>query len=60
MVSGGCCVGKRAFLGSNSSLTPGVAVGDDAVVGANSHVVRKVAPGITVVGCPARAVCQRH
>jgi len=59
-VSGGCRVGKRAFLGSNASLTPGVIVGDDAVVGANSHVVRKVAQGTTVVGCPARSVCKRY
>src|ERR1017187_10075274 len=59
-VSGGCRVGKRAFLGSNASLTPGVEVADDAVVGANSHVVRKVAKGVTVVGCPARAVFQGH
>ena len=59
-VSGGCRVGKSAFLGSNASLTPGVVVGDDAVVGANSHVVRKVAKGITVVGCPAQSVHQRH
>jgi sugar O-acyltransferase (sialic acid O-acetyltransferase NeuD family) len=59
-VSGGCRVGKGAFLGSNASLTPGVVVGDDAVVGANSHAVRNVAKGITVVGCPARVVFQRH
>jgi serine acetyltransferase len=26
------------------------------VVGANSHAVRKVAPGATVIGCPARTV----
>jgi sugar O-acyltransferase (sialic acid O-acetyltransferase NeuD family) len=57
-ISGGCRIGIRAFLGSNASLTPLVAVGDDAVVGANSHAVRKVAPGVTVVGCPARAVCR--
>jgi acetyltransferase-like isoleucine patch superfamily enzyme len=56
-ISGGCRIGKYAFLGSNASLTPGVAVGCGAVVGANSHAVRTVAPGVTVIGCPARAVC---
>jgi acetyltransferase-like isoleucine patch superfamily enzyme len=56
-ISGGCRIGKQAFLGSNASLTPGVAVGYGAVVGANSHAVRTVRPGLTVVGCPARAVC---
>jgi sugar O-acyltransferase (sialic acid O-acetyltransferase NeuD family) len=58
-VSGGCHLGKGAFLGSNSSLTPGVTVGDEAVVGANSHAVRKVRAGSTVVGCPARELCRR-
>lgn len=56
-ISGGCRIGKQAFLGSNASLTPGVAVGCGAVVGANSHAVRTVPPAVTVVGCPARAVC---
>jgi sugar O-acyltransferase (sialic acid O-acetyltransferase NeuD family) len=55
-ISGGCTVGKHAFLGSNASLTPGVVVGDGAVVGANSHAVRNIAPGITVIGCPARTL----
>ncbi len=55
-ISGGCRAGRRAFLGSNSSLTPGVLVGEDAVVGANSHAVRNVAAGVTVAGCPARLV----
>lgn len=55
-ISGGCRIGRYAFLGSNASLTPGVAVGEGAVVGANSHAVRKVEPGVTAIGCPARAV----
>jgi acetyltransferase-like isoleucine patch superfamily enzyme len=55
-ISEGCRIGRQAFLGSNASLTPGVAVGCGAVVGANSHAVRTVPPGVTVVGCPARAV----
>lgn len=55
-VSGGCHVGRSAFLGSNASLIPGVTVGDGAVVGANSLAIRKVAPGVTVLGCPATAL----
>ena len=57
-ISGECRIGKQAFLGSNASLTPGVMVGDGAVVGANSHAVRNVAPGMTVIGCPAREICR--
>ncbi len=56
-VSGGCRVGRRAFLGSNATLMPLVVVGDGAIVGANSHAVRNVTAGVTVVGCPARALC---
>ncbi|MCE5306269.1 MAG: acetyltransferase [Acidobacteriales bacterium] len=59
-VSGGCRVGRHALLGSNASLTPRVTVGERAVVGANSHAVRNVAPGTTVMGCPARVLPGVH
>jgi sugar O-acyltransferase (sialic acid O-acetyltransferase NeuD family) len=55
-VSGGCRVGAHGFVGSNASLAPGVLVGESAVVGANSLAIRKVAPGTTVLGCPALVV----
>jgi len=62
-ISGGCHLGKLAFVGSNGSLTPGIKVGEGAVVGANSHAVRNVPRGATVIGCPARSFGtgeQRH
>jgi sugar O-acyltransferase (sialic acid O-acetyltransferase NeuD family) len=55
-VSGGCRVEQCGFLGSNATLAPRTVVGEGAVVGANSLVIREVAPGITVLGCPALAV----
>ena len=55
-VSGGCQVAQYGFLGSNATLAPKVVVGEGAAVGANSFVIRKVAPGMTVLGCPAMVV----
>jgi sugar O-acyltransferase (sialic acid O-acetyltransferase NeuD family) len=55
-VSGACRVGKLGFVGSNATLAPKAVVGDEGVVGANSLVIRKVAPGTTVLGCPALVV----
>lgn len=47
-------VGRRAYLGTGAVAIPGVEVGADAVLGAGCVVVRDVAPGVTVVGVPAR------
>ena len=47
-------IGKGAWIGSNSTILPGVTVGDGAVVAAASVVTRDVAPGALVVGSPAR------
>lgn len=55
-VSGYCRVDKYAFLGSNSSIQPGVTIGEGACVGANSYAIRSVAPLVTVMGVPARIV----
>jgi sugar O-acyltransferase (sialic acid O-acetyltransferase NeuD family) len=58
-VNGGCRVGKYALLGSNATLMPGTEVGCRGVVGPNSCVVQTVAPGETVMGCPARVVWRK-
>ena len=47
-------IGKRAFIGSNSSLVAPVTVGDGALTGAGAVVIRDVPPGERVVGNPAR------
>lgn len=52
-LTGSTQVGERVFMGSHSTLLPGVEVGDDAVVGAGSVVVRDVKAGETVFGAPA-------
>ena len=48
-------VGRDVWIGGGAIVLPGVTVGDGAVVGAGSVVTRDVAPGVTVMGNPARA-----
>ena len=54
----GPIIRRRAKIGANVTLLPGVVVGEDALVGAGSVVTHDVAPGTVVVGNPARVV--RH
>jgi acetyltransferase-like isoleucine patch superfamily enzyme len=49
-------LGRRAKIGANSTLLPGVVIGSDALVGAGSVVVRSVAAGKVAVGNPARVI----
>lgn len=55
-VIGGVKVGNRVTLHTMCVLNHKVTVGDDAVVGALSFVIRKVKPGITVFGIPAKEI----
>lgn len=43
-----------AMIGAGATLLPRVVIGARAVVGAGSVVTRDVAPGVTVMGVPAR------
>lgn len=47
-------IGRKAFIGSNSSLVAPVAIGDDALTGAGSVVIRDVQAGERVAGNPAK------
>jgi bifunctional UDP-N-acetylglucosamine pyrophosphorylase/glucosamine-1-phosphate N-acetyltransferase len=49
-------IGKRAFIGSNSSLVAPVTIGDEALTGAGAVVIRDVPPGERVVGNPAKPI----
>jgi acetyltransferase-like isoleucine patch superfamily enzyme len=53
---GGAHVGKRAKIGANSTILPGVRIGEGALVGAGSVVVCDVPDGAVVCGSPARVV----
>lgn len=47
-------IGNRVWVGGGAIILPGVTIGDDAIIGAGSVVTHNVAPGVTVVGNPAR------
>lgn len=49
-------IGEDVWIGGGAILLPGVTIGDGAVVGAGAVVTRNVAPGMRVVGNPARPI----
>lgn len=53
-LAAGVSVEEGAFLGVGSAVIPGRSVGAWATVGAGAVVLEDVAPGVTVVGVPAR------
>lgn len=53
-------IGKRASIGSNTSLIAPVEIGDDALTGAGSVVTRDVGAGERVAGNPARPLAKKH
>jgi acetyltransferase-like isoleucine patch superfamily enzyme len=52
----GPVIKKRAKIGANATILPGVVIGQDALVGAGSVVVHDVPEGAVVVGNPARII----
>lgn len=53
----GCItVGDNVFVGAGSVVLPRCVIGADAVIGAGAVVTRDVAPGVTVIGNPARPI----
>lgn len=49
-------IGKRAFIGANSTILPGVRIGDDAIIAAGAVVTHDVEPGVIVGGVPAKPI----
>lgn len=56
---GAAQIGRAAFVGASSVIRQGLRVGPAAVVGAGAVVIQDVAPGVTVVGVPARPLGDR-
>lgn len=55
-ITGGVQLAEGVFMGSHAAVVPNVSVGAYAVIGAASVVIRKVAPGVTVFGVPAKRI----
>jgi sugar O-acyltransferase (sialic acid O-acetyltransferase NeuD family) len=55
-VTGGAQLAEGVFMGSHAVVVPKVSVGAYAVIGASSVAIRKVAPGVTVFGIPAKRI----
>lgn len=53
---GGVIIGNDVTIHTNSIISHNVVVGDGAKIGAMSFVIRKVKPGVTVQGNPAKVI----
>lgn len=49
-------VGKNVWIGSNSTICPGVTIGDNAVIGAGSVVTKDVPENMVAAGVPAKVI----
>jgi sugar O-acyltransferase (sialic acid O-acetyltransferase NeuD family) len=63
-VCGSVHLGRRVWVGAGAVVFNGtpadpIVIGDDAVIGAGACVTKSVAPGVTVVGVPARPLERR-
>ncbi len=56
ILSGGVRIGSGVHVGTGAVVIQGVSIGAGAIVGAGAVVLRDVAPSVTVVGNPARAL----
>lgn len=51
-------IGKNVWIGSDSTILPGVEIGNGAVIGAGSVVTKNVPANSIAVGSPARVIKQ--
>lgn len=49
-------IGKRAWIGANVTILPGVCIGEYAVIGAGAVVTRDIPARCIAVGVPARVI----
>lgn len=49
-------IGSRVWIGSNSTILPGITIGDNAIIGAGSIVTKDVPKNTIVAGNPARVM----
>lgn len=56
MIPAPITIGKNVWIGSNSTILPGVTIGDHAVIAAGSVVTKDVLPNTVVAGVPAKPI----
>ncbi|MBK7960858.1 MAG: acyltransferase [Bdellovibrionales bacterium] len=57
---GAVTIGDHVWIGTRSTILPGVQIGEGAVVGAGSVVTKSVDPYTIVAGCPAKKIGTRN
>ena len=55
-LAGNVTVGEQSWLGIGCAIRQGIRIGSNVTVGAGAVVVKDVADGLTVAGCPARDI----
>jgi sugar O-acyltransferase (sialic acid O-acetyltransferase NeuD family) len=60
VLSGGVALGSLVWVGSCASIRQLIAIGEASVVGMGAVVTKDVAPGVTVVGNPAKVFESRN
>ncbi len=56
MIPSPVVIGKKVWIGSNSTILPGVTIGDNAIIGAGSVVTKDIPANMIAVGNPAKAI----
>lgn len=54
VLCGNVTVGKRSFIGANSTIKQGIKIGDDVIIGAGSLILKDVPNNSTVYGNPVK------
>ena len=49
-------IGKKVWIGSNSTILPGVTIGDGAIIGAGSIVTKDIPPNCIAAGNPCKVI----
>lgn len=49
-------IGNKVFIGSNSTILPGVTISDNVIVGAGSVVTKDIPSNVIVSGNPAKVI----
>lgn len=49
-------VGNNVFIGSNTTILPGIKIGNNVVIGASSVVTKDIPDNVVVAGVPAKVI----